>query len=177
MRDFIRTAWSSPEETRNNHIEEFITLVYAPSKEFHDFPPGEITLGQKTSRDNGHQLDSMRFFGVIVRCRPSAFQTSGEQRYEEWLLQKVENEMSVHWHRAQSQHRLTFNRPKQSPLGSEVTLSERYVLSTSKDRSSDQNASEPSFGLICVGVRPYRIITRQYRCGCLSMTGHSSSNL
>ena len=144
-----------------NHIEEFITLVYVPSKEFHDFPPGEIALAQKTSRDNGHQLDSMRFLGVVVRCRPGAFQTSGEQRYEEWLLQEVENEMSVHI--AQSQHRLTFNRPKQSPLGSEVTLSERYVRSTSRDKSSDQNASEPSLGLICVGVRPYTIITRQSR--------------
>lgn len=58
-----------------------------------------------------------------------------------------------------SQYCLTFNRPKHSPLGSEVSLSERYVRSTSRDSSSDQNASAPPFGLICVGVRPYTIIS------------------
>jgi hypothetical protein len=78
-----------------NHIEELIALVYTPGKEFHDFPPLEITLAQKTSRHDGHQLDSMRLFGVMVGCRPSVFQTSGEQRYEEWLLQEVENEIFV----------------------------------------------------------------------------------
>lgn len=70
-----------------NHIEELITLVYPPSEQFHDFPACEITLAQKTPCDNGHQLDSMRFFRVIRGRCPGGFQTCGEQRYEERLLQ------------------------------------------------------------------------------------------
>ena len=78
-----------------NHIEELITLVYPPSEQFHDFPAREIILAQKTPCDNGHQLDSMRFFRVIKGRRPGGIQTCGEQRYEERLLQGVENETSV----------------------------------------------------------------------------------
>jgi hypothetical protein len=58
------------------YIEELITLVYSPSKEFHDFPPCEVTLAQKTTCSHRHQLDSMVFLGIIVRCRPSVFQAS-----------------------------------------------------------------------------------------------------
>ena len=42
-----------------NHIEELITLVYTPGEELHDFPPREVILGQKTSCEDGHYLDSM----------------------------------------------------------------------------------------------------------------------
>lgn len=56
-----------------NHIEELITLVHLPRKEIHDFPPCEIILAQKTSCNHGHQLDSMRFFRVIVGCRSGVF--------------------------------------------------------------------------------------------------------
>jgi len=42
-----------------NHIEEFIALVYTPGEELHDFPPREVILGQKTSCEDSHYLDSM----------------------------------------------------------------------------------------------------------------------
>jgi hypothetical protein len=63
-------------------------------------------------------------------------------------------------HTGSGQHYdLTFSRPKHSPLGSEASLSERYVRSTSRESSSDQNASAPPFGLSCTGVRPCTMIT------------------
>jgi hypothetical protein len=61
------------------------------------------------------------------------------------------------------QHHLTFSRPRHSPLGSEASLSETYVRSTSRESSSDQSASAPPFGLSCTGVRPCTITaTRQF---------------
>ena len=74
------------------YIEELIALVYSPGKEFHDFPPSEVTLAQETTGKHGHQLDSMIFFGILIRCRPGVFQASREEHYEDWLLQEVENE-------------------------------------------------------------------------------------
>jgi hypothetical protein len=82
---------SSPR--KYNYVEELIALVDSPSKDFHDLPPCEIIFAQEAPREHSHQLKSMRLFGITVGCRPGIFQTSGEQRYEEWLLQGVKNEM------------------------------------------------------------------------------------
>jgi hypothetical protein len=83
---FVRRAHSS--ELNMKYVEELIALVYFPSKEFHDFPPRKVTLAQQTTGDHSHQLDSMRFSRIVVRCRPGMFQASRKEHYEERLLQE-----------------------------------------------------------------------------------------
>lgn len=82
----VRRAYSS--ELKHEYIEELIALVYSPSKEFHNFPPRKVALTQQTTGDHSHQLDSMRFSRIVVRCPPGMFQASREEHYEERLLQE-----------------------------------------------------------------------------------------
>lgn len=75
-------------ELEHEYIEELIAPVYFPSKEFHNFPPRKVALAQQTTGGHSHQLDSMRFSRIVVRCGPGIFQASREEHSEERLLQE-----------------------------------------------------------------------------------------